>query len=211
MIRRPPRSTLFPYTTLFRSSVLRFHRHILLQRHRRPSGFFARRNAFQGRQAHHCPAFDSQKRHDFPHHSDAFAGCRRGDFAGIDTVRRHGIRSCLPAWKIHPRARQGAYRDRPSEVSRGAVRVLRANQMVEAAGPASARREVTWMAGSVRSGGLILYNGNRIPADLGPLPARILWIPASAIADKLGSANSANMVLLGALLKAALIRPPHGP
>ncbi len=83
--------------------------------------------------------------------------------------------------------------------------------MVEAAGPASARREVTWMAGSVRSGGLILYNGNRIPADLGPLPARILWIPASAIADKLGSANSANMVLLGALLKAALIRPPHGP
>src|SRR2546430_4460958 len=25
MIRRPPRSTLFPYTTLFRSPVLRFH------------------------------------------------------------------------------------------------------------------------------------------------------------------------------------------
>src|SRR3712207_8884813 len=25
MIRRPPRSTLFPYTTLFRSEALRFH------------------------------------------------------------------------------------------------------------------------------------------------------------------------------------------
>ena len=56
-------------------------------------------------------------------------------------------------------------------------------------------------AGSVRSGGFILYNGNRIPADLGPLPARILWIPASDIADKLGSAKVANMVLLGALLE----------
>src|SRR3712207_7156525 len=31
MIRRPPRSTLFPYTTLFRSDVLR-HRHDLVQR-----------------------------------------------------------------------------------------------------------------------------------------------------------------------------------
>src|SRR2546430_16371385 len=28
MIRRPPRSTLFPYTTLFRSLELRRHRHI---------------------------------------------------------------------------------------------------------------------------------------------------------------------------------------
>src|SRR5258708_12606441 len=27
MIRRPPRSTLFPYTTLFRSNSLRDHRH----------------------------------------------------------------------------------------------------------------------------------------------------------------------------------------
>jgi 2-oxoisovalerate ferredoxin oxidoreductase beta subunit len=56
-------------------------------------------------------------------------------------------------------------------------------------------------AGSVRRDGLILYNGNSIPADLGPLPARILWVPASSIADKLGSAKVANMVLLGALLE----------
>jgi 2-oxoisovalerate ferredoxin oxidoreductase beta subunit len=56
-------------------------------------------------------------------------------------------------------------------------------------------------AGSVLSSGLILYNGDSIPADLGPLPARILWLPASSIADKLGSAKVANMVLLGALLE----------
>src|SRR3712207_7297508 len=29
MIRRPPRSTLFPYTTLFRSRVLKFHPELL--------------------------------------------------------------------------------------------------------------------------------------------------------------------------------------
>ncbi|HET7150543.1 MAG TPA: 2-oxoacid:acceptor oxidoreductase family protein [Candidatus Acidoferrum sp.] len=56
-------------------------------------------------------------------------------------------------------------------------------------------------AGTVQSSGLILYNGNSMPADLGPLPARILWVPASSIADKLGSAKVANMVLLGALLE----------
>src|SRR3712207_8628450 len=32
MIRRPPRSTLFPYTTLFRSDVDRFCRGVLLER-----------------------------------------------------------------------------------------------------------------------------------------------------------------------------------
>src|ERR1039457_7372292 len=32
MIRRPPRSTLFPYTTLFRS----VHHHLYLRHHRRP-------------------------------------------------------------------------------------------------------------------------------------------------------------------------------
>src|SRR3712207_815619 len=32
MIRRPPRSTLFPYTTLFRSTALRFFFHVTLGR-----------------------------------------------------------------------------------------------------------------------------------------------------------------------------------
>ena len=56
-------------------------------------------------------------------------------------------------------------------------------------------------AGTVRPGGLILYNGSTVPADLGSLPSEILCVPASAIADKLGSAKVANMVLLGALLE----------
>jgi 2-oxoisovalerate ferredoxin oxidoreductase beta subunit len=55
-------------------------------------------------------------------------------------------------------------------------------------------------AGSVRRGGLILYNGAAVPADLGSLSARILCIRASSIADKIGSPKVANMVLIGALL-----------
>jgi 2-oxoisovalerate ferredoxin oxidoreductase beta subunit len=56
-------------------------------------------------------------------------------------------------------------------------------------------------AGSVLRGGLILYNGSKVPADLDALPSKIICVPASAIADKLGSAKVANMVLLGALLE----------
>src|SRR3712207_8039716 len=37
MIRRPPRSTLFPYTTLFRSELLRVGGSILLDRDVRPA------------------------------------------------------------------------------------------------------------------------------------------------------------------------------
>src|SRR3712207_8423455 len=33
MIRRPPRSTLFPYTTLFRSGIIRHHGYRAQQRH----------------------------------------------------------------------------------------------------------------------------------------------------------------------------------
>src|SRR3989442_4131354 len=36
MIRRPPRSTLFPYTTLFRSVVQPAHRPVLSRGHRQP-------------------------------------------------------------------------------------------------------------------------------------------------------------------------------
>jgi 2-oxoisovalerate ferredoxin oxidoreductase beta subunit len=56
-------------------------------------------------------------------------------------------------------------------------------------------------ARSVRPEGLILHNGSSVPADLSDLPAQVLCIPASAIADKIGSAKVANMVLLGALLE----------
>jgi 2-oxoisovalerate ferredoxin oxidoreductase beta subunit len=53
----------------------------------------------------------------------------------------------------------------------------------------------------VASGGLILYNQNRLPQDF-PLPqALVICIPASEIADKLGSTKATNIVMMGALLE----------
>ena len=48
--------------------------------------------------------------------------------------------------------------------------------------------------------GLILYDGGSLPSDLQPLAARVICIPASEIADQLGSTKAANVVMLGALL-----------
>ncbi len=56
-------------------------------------------------------------------------------------------------------------------------------------------------ASQVPSGGLVLYNGPSVPADLGVPDAELLCIPASEIADKLGSAKVANVVMMGALLE----------
>ena len=56
-------------------------------------------------------------------------------------------------------------------------------------------------ASQVPSGGLVLYNGSSVPADLGVPDAELLCIPASEIADKLGSAKVANVVMMGALLE----------
>lgn len=56
-------------------------------------------------------------------------------------------------------------------------------------------------ASQVAPGGLILYNRDRLPDDF-PLPqARIVCLPASEIADKLGSTKATNIVMLGALLE----------
>jgi 2-oxoisovalerate ferredoxin oxidoreductase beta subunit len=56
-------------------------------------------------------------------------------------------------------------------------------------------------APQVASGGLILYNHSRLPQDF-PLPqARVICLPASEIADKLGSTKAANIVMMGALLE----------
>ncbi len=56
-------------------------------------------------------------------------------------------------------------------------------------------------APQVASGGLILYNASRLPEDF-PLPqARIICIPASEMADKLGSTKATNIILMGALLE----------
>lgn len=56
-------------------------------------------------------------------------------------------------------------------------------------------------APQVAPGGLILYNADRLPADF-PLPqGRVICLPASAIADKLGSTKCTNIVMMGALLE----------
>jgi len=56
-------------------------------------------------------------------------------------------------------------------------------------------------APQIREGGLVIYNGNAVPADLESLPGRVLCVPASEIADKIGSPKVANIVILGALLE----------
>ena len=56
-------------------------------------------------------------------------------------------------------------------------------------------------APQVAPGGLILYNHDRLPAEF-PLPqARVVCLPAAEMADKLGSAKVANVIMLGALLQ----------
>ncbi len=54
---------------------------------------------------------------------------------------------------------------------------------------------------SVASGGLVLYNGTKLPEDFTVNQARVVCVPVSEIADRLGSAKVANVVMLGALLE----------
>ena len=56
-------------------------------------------------------------------------------------------------------------------------------------------------APEVPAAGLIFYNRNNLPADMLPTQARVICVPASEIADQLGSAKAANIVMLGALLE----------
>jgi 2-oxoisovalerate ferredoxin oxidoreductase beta subunit len=56
-------------------------------------------------------------------------------------------------------------------------------------------------AHEVPSGGVILYNGSSLPANFSAPEAQVVAIPASEIADKLGSTKVANIVLMGALLE----------
>ncbi|MGB9197575.1 MAG: 2-oxoacid:acceptor oxidoreductase family protein [Terriglobales bacterium] len=56
-------------------------------------------------------------------------------------------------------------------------------------------------ASQVAAGGLILYNAERLPQDFQLPQARVICIPASAMADKLGSTKATNIILLGALLE----------
>jgi len=56
-------------------------------------------------------------------------------------------------------------------------------------------------------GGLVLYNADRVPADCAGDGVRIIPIPSTAIADRLGSAKVGNMVMLGALIEATGMLP----
>ena len=53
----------------------------------------------------------------------------------------------------------------------------------------------------VAPGGAIIYGRDRLPEDLTIPQAQVVCIPASEIADKLGSAKVANVVMMGALLE----------
>jgi 2-oxoisovalerate ferredoxin oxidoreductase beta subunit len=52
----------------------------------------------------------------------------------------------------------------------------------------------------VPADGFVFYNGHALPADLPAPEAQVLCIPASEVADKLGSAKAANIVMMGAML-----------
>ncbi len=56
-------------------------------------------------------------------------------------------------------------------------------------------------AASVVPGGLILYNSAELPAGFNVPHARALCIPVSQMADQLGAAKVANVIMLGALLE----------
>jgi 2-oxoisovalerate ferredoxin oxidoreductase beta subunit len=56
-------------------------------------------------------------------------------------------------------------------------------------------------AAQVVPGGTIIYGRERLPEDFSVPQAQVICIPASEIADKLGSAKVANVVLMGALVE----------
>ena len=56
-------------------------------------------------------------------------------------------------------------------------------------------------ASQVAPGGTILYNRDSLPPDFSAPQARVICIPASEIADKIGTAKVTNVVMLGAILE----------
>ena len=56
-------------------------------------------------------------------------------------------------------------------------------------------------ASEVVPGGIIIYGRERLPEDLALPQVQVICVPASEIADKLGSAKVANVVMMGALLE----------
>jgi Pyruvate/2-oxoacid:ferredoxin oxidoreductase gamma subunit len=56
-------------------------------------------------------------------------------------------------------------------------------------------------APQVARNGIIIYGREQLPQDFSATQAQVVCVPASDIADKLGSAKVANMVMMGALLE----------
>ena len=56
-------------------------------------------------------------------------------------------------------------------------------------------------AAQIAPGGTIIYGREQLPEDLSIPDAQVVCIPASEIADKLGTAKVANVVMMGALLE----------
>jgi 2-oxoisovalerate ferredoxin oxidoreductase beta subunit len=56
-------------------------------------------------------------------------------------------------------------------------------------------------APQAREGGLILYNRSEAPENFAAPQARLICVPASEIADLIGSAKVANIVMLGAMVQ----------
>ena len=50
-------------------------------------------------------------------------------------------------------------------------------------------------------GGLVLYNSDQLPEDCARPDVRTVTMPFSELADQLGNAKAANIVMLGALLE----------
>ncbi len=58
-------------------------------------------------------------------------------------------------------------------------------------------------AGTVATGGWVLYNGEEVPAECARADVRMLAAAFTQIAEELGEARAANMVMLGALVEIA--------
>ena len=63
-------------------------------------------------------------------------------------------------------------------------------------------------APQVKEGGLILYNNEALPENFSVPQAHVVCLPASQIADLLGTAKVTNIVMLGALLESTEAMPP---
>jgi len=53
----------------------------------------------------------------------------------------------------------------------------------------------------LESGGVLFVNSSLVEAEISRGDVDIVWVPAASIAERLGSAKSANMVMLGAFIK----------